>query len=190
MAAVLSASQLISPEDYLAGELLSEERHEYVAGVVHAMAGASDRHNYIAINLVAALHAHLKGKTCAPFGSDMKLRMEFGAGTVFYYPDLMVCCDPTDDAKYYRQRPVLIIEILSPETARVDQREKLLAYRTIPSLEVYVMVDQDRCRLILHRRSNDWQAEFLTAPDDILTVPGLGWSVPLRDIYERTGLAG
>lgn len=190
MSAVLANSQLISPEDYLAGELLSEERHEYIAGVVHAMAGASDRHNYIAHNIGGMLYVHFRGKKCEPFGSDMKLRMEFGSGTVFYYPDAMVCCDPSDNANYYRQHPVLIIEILSPQTARVDQREKLLAYQTLPSLEVYVIIDQDQCRLILHRRANDWQAEFLTNPADVLTVPGLGWSVPLKDIYERTGLAG
>jgi Uma2 family endonuclease len=190
MSALTATSPQLSEEEYLAGELLSEVRHEYLAGTVHAMAGASDKHNYIAGNLFVSLHLHLRGKTCAPFNSDMKLRMEFGTGVVFYYPDLMVCCDPEDTARYYRNNPVLIVEILSPQTARVDQREKFLAYRTLPSLEVYVMVDQDQCRLILHRRANDWRAEFLSDPDALLTVPGLGWSVALREIYERTGLAG
>ncbi|MES2709517.1 MAG: Uma2 family endonuclease [Verrucomicrobiota bacterium] len=190
MSAVVSASQLISPEDYLAGELLSEERHEYIAGVIRSMPCSNAVHCHIGGNIRGLLHGHLRGGTCSVFGINLKLRLEFPEGTVFYYPDAMVCCDPTDDAEYYRQRPVLIVEILSPQTARVDQREKFLAYQTIPSLEVYVMVDQDACRLIIHRRDNDWQAEFLTEPDGILTVPGLGWSVPLKDIYERTGLAG
>ncbi len=178
----------LTEEEYLAGELLSEVRHEYLAGVVHAMAGASARHNAIVVNLIASLHPCLRGKPCQPFSSDMKLRVEFGAGSVFYYPDAMVCCDPSDDAAYYRERPVLIIEVLSPETARVDQREKFLAYRTLPSLEVYVLVDQASCQLTLHRRENEWQAEFITDPGASLTVPGLDWTVPLRDIYERTGL--
>ena len=189
-AALLSENPLISEQDYLAGEQLSEVRHEYVAGVVYAMAGASDKHNFISHNIGGMLYLHFRGKTCEPFGSDMKLRMEFGSGTVFYYPDAMVCCDSTDDATYFRERPVLIVEILSPKTARVDQREKLLAYQTLPSLEVYVMIDQDQCRLIIHRRANHWQSEFLTRPDDLLTVPALDWSVPVRDLYERTGLAG
>lgn len=189
MSALTVVSPELSEEEYLAGELLSEVRHEYLAGTVHAMAGASDKHNYIATNLLVSLHLHLRGKPCAPFNSDMKLRLEFGTGIVFYYPDLMVCCDPADDARYYRNTPVLILEVLSPQTARVDQREKFLAYRTLPSLEVYVMVDQDQCRVTIHRRTNDWRAEFLSNPDDLLTSPGLGWSVSLREIYERTGLA-
>jgi Uma2 family endonuclease len=190
MSALLASSQLISPEDYLAGELLSEERHEYIAGVVHAMAGASAVHNIISVNLTASLHGHLRGKACVPFNSDMKLRLNFGGDTVFYYPDAMVVCDPTDNATYYRERPVLIIEVLSPQTARVDQREKLLAYRTLPSLEVYVLVDQSRCHVTIYRRATDWQPEILTDPADFLTVAALGWSVPLRDLYERTPFAG
>ena len=188
MSAVLSTHPLITSEEYLAGELVSEERHEFIAGVVHAMAGASAVHNTIAVNLVAFLHGHLRGKSCQPFGSDMKLRLNFGADTVFYYPDGMVVCDPTDDATYYRERPVLIIEVLSPETARVDQREKLLAYRTLPSLEVYVLVDQSQCRVTCYRRSTGWTPEFLSGADEVLVVPALGWSIPLREIYERTGL--
>ena len=190
MSGLLASSQFLSPEDYLAGELLSEERHEYIAGVVHAMAGASAVHNAICHNLGGFLFQHLRGKPCQAFGSDMKLRLNFGADTVFYYPDAMVVCDPTDDATYYRERPILIIEVLSPQTARVDQREKLLAYRTLPSLEVYVLVDQSRCHVTLYRRSTDWQPEILTDPADILTVPSLSWSIPLRDIYERTPFAG
>lgn len=190
MSALTSANPHLTEDEYLAGELLSEVKHEYLAGTVHAMAGASARHNTIAHNIGGSLFNHLRGKTCQPFGSDMKLRLEFGGGVVFYYPDAMVCCDPADDADYFRQSPILIIEVLSPQTSRVDQREKLLAYQKLSSLEVYVIVDQDQCRLTLHRRSNDWQAEFLTGPDDALHVSGLGWSVPVREIYERTGLAG
>ena len=190
MSALLASSPLLSPEDYLAGELLSEERHEYIAGVVHAMAGASAVHNTISLNIYGTVYNHLKGKTCQGFGSDMKLRLNFGPDTVFYYPDAMVVCDPTDDATYYRERPVLIIEVLSPQTARVDQREKFLAYRTLPSLEVYVLVDQSRCYVTLYRRATNWSPEILTDPSDFLTVPALGWSVPLRDLYERTPFAG
>ena len=189
MSALLASSHFPSPEEYLAGELVSEERNEYIAGVVHAMAGASANHNAISVNLIASLHSQLRGKSCQGFGSDIKLRLNFGTDTVFYYPDAMVVCDPTDDATYYRERPVLIIEVLSPQTARVDQREKFLAYRTLPSLEVYVLVDQSRCYVTLYRRSTGWQPEILSDLADLLTVPALGWSVPLRDLYERTPFA-
>ena len=188
MSGVLSTHQLITPEEYLAGELVSEERHEFIAGVVHAMAGASAVHNTITHNLGGALYNHFRGKSCQPFGSDMKLRLNFGADPVYYYPDARVVCDPTDNATDYRERPILIIEVLSPETARVDQREKLLAYRTLASLEVYVLVDQSQCRVTCYRLSTGWTPEFLSGADELLVVPALGWTIPLREIYERTGL--
>ena len=189
MSALLASSESLSPEDYLAGELVSEERHEYIAGMVHAMAGASAAHNAITLNIYGTLYSHLRGKPCQAFGSDMKLRLNFGSDTVFYYPDAMVVCDPDDDASYYRERPVLIIEVLSPQTARVDQREKLLAYRTLPSLEVYVLVDQSRSHVTIYRRDTGWNPEILTDLSAVLIVPALGWSIPLRDLYERTPFA-
>lgn len=91
MASVQKAERL-SPEDYLEGEKQSEFRHEYVAGYVYAMTGASEAHNLIAGNLHAALHAHLRGGSCRVFINDMKVRV----ADAFYYPDLMVCCDPAD----------------------------------------------------------------------------------------------
>lgn len=154
------------------------------------MAGASALHNTLTHNIAGALYNHLRGKPCQAFGSDMKLRLDFGPDTVFYYPDAMVICDPTDNAVYYRERPVLVIEVLSPETARIDQREKFLAYRSLPALEVFALVEQNACRVTCYRRSNGWQAEALIGPDATLEVPALGWAIPLRDLYERTGLAG
>lgn len=115
----------LSVEDYLAGEIDSPVRHEYVGGEIYARAGASDRHNRIAINLTSRLDAHLAGDACAVFMSGMKVRV---APTVFYYPDVVVACDPPGADPYVRVDPRLVVEVTSPSTERVDRHEKRLAY--------------------------------------------------------------
>ena len=84
----------ISPEDYLAGEALSPIRHEYVAGEVFTMAGATEEHATIALNLAALLRAQVRGGPCRVYIADMKLRVE--AADAFFYPDVFVTCDPRD----------------------------------------------------------------------------------------------
>jgi Uma2 family endonuclease len=91
---------LISVEDYLAGELVSPIKHEYVGGVVYAMAGAIIRQNRIATNTLGSLHARLRGRPCEPFNSDTKVRVRLPHQTRFYYPDAMVVCEsnPENDS--------------------------------------------------------------------------------------------
>lgn len=124
----------LSVEDYLQGELRSDIRHEYVGGRIYAMVGASDVHNLVAMNLASALHQHLAGGRCQVFMSDMKLRLMVVGETIFYYPDIMVCCEAADRDRYFREQPRVIVEVLSETTARIDRREKLSAYQCIPSL--------------------------------------------------------
>jgi Uma2 family endonuclease len=106
----------LTVEDYLAGELRSKDRHEYLGGVGYAMAGASSNHNRIAGNLYAALRSHLRGKHCEVFISDLKLRLEISEEAVFYYPDVMVTCDPRDTDPYFKRFPQVLIEVLSPDS--------------------------------------------------------------------------
>ena len=132
MSAIGKTQRWISPEEYLQGELLSEVRHEYFAGEVVAMAGASVNHNFIAGNIFAALHAHLAGKKCFAFINDMKAHIHQRGDDWFYYPDVMVNCDPAGQQKYFCETPSVIIEVLSPDTEAKDRREKRLAYEMIP----------------------------------------------------------
>jgi len=187
MSAVTKAEDWITPEEYLEGERSSEIRHEYVNGRAYAMAGASDDHNRITTNLVSELHAALRGKRCEPFSTDMKVKVPPNVTEAYYYPDVLVACDPTDNAKYYRERPKVIIEVLSPDTRRTDERERPYAYRQIPTLEVYALVEQDMARItVLHRAETEWRKEVLEGLAATLKLECLGVEIPFERIYERT----
>ena len=189
MSAVAHPTGWISPEEYLEGERLSEVRHEYINGYVYAIAGASDDHNRIAGNIFGELRERLRGKTCEAFGPDMKLKLPSALGGVFYYPDVTVACDPKDNAKYHRERPALIFEVMSPDTERIDRGEKARAYHEITTLKAYILVEQDRAGItVLHRIDNDWRQEMFEGPDAVLKLPGLGIEIPFNRIYERTRL--
>jgi len=190
MSAIPKAADTISPDEYLEGERSADVRHEYVEGRVYAMAGASADHNRITRNILTALDNALRGKLCEPFATDMKVRIPPAFAEVFYYPDVLVACDPTDDAKYYRERPSLIFEVLSPETERTDRREKAIAYRQIPTLEAYILIEQDRVAVTVLRRADlGWQSELLEGSDALLKLPGTGVEMRLDRIYERTAVA-
>jgi Uma2 family endonuclease len=176
--------QVLAVEAYIEGELHSEVKHEYLAGEVYAMAGASAAHNLIAGNLFSALHRHLRGGPCRVFMSDMKVRIHHVREDYFYYPDVMVACRPEDNARYWREQPKLIVEVLSESTERVDTREKFFAYQTIADLEEYVVLEQDRRAATIYRRSGgDWTS-LEAAGDDLLELASVGLRVGLAEIYE------
>lgn len=178
--------QPLTVDDYLAGEEASEIRHEYIAGEVYAMVGASDRHNLVAGNLFAALRPHVRGGPCQLFMADMKVRVAAAAQDAFYYPDLMLACDPADRHTYYRERPCLLVEVLSEATQRIDRREKLLAYTALPSLEEYLILSQDRPLAELHRRADDWRVRRFA--EGTVPIACLGVDVALATVYEDVPL--
>jgi Uma2 family endonuclease len=189
MAATAFLKRWISPEEYLRGELTSDVRHEYFAGEVVAMAGASENHNYIAGNFFGELYLHLRGKKCAPFMNDMKAHIQRQNDDWFYYPDVMVNCDPAGQHPYFCETPSLIVEVLSPETEMKDRREKRLAYERIDALKTYVLVSQERREIFIFRRSDrGWDREVLPDDGETLRVPDLDFSITLDAIYARTGL--
>ena len=184
--AVAHSRQLISVEEYLEGERLSDVRHEYVGGYVYAMAGASDDHNRIAGNIHGELRERLRGRRCEAFVADMKLKIP--GNQAFYYPDVLVACDPADNARYFRERPAVVFEVLSPDTERADQREKWYAYALIPSLKVYVIVSQEKRQVTVLRRSRPgpWVADVIKGKGSILKLPEIKAEIALARIYERT----
>lgn len=173
----------ITVEEYIEGEQLSEVRHEYIGGQVYAMSGGSEAHNVISGNLYAAFRSRFKGHPCRVFMADMKLRLNIAEDDIFYYPDLLVTCDPADDAKYYKTQPVVIVEVLSPSTERLDRREKFLSYQRLPSLQDYVLVDQQQLQVTVFRRTGDWKPERLGA-GDVLRLPAVDFEQSVAAIYE------
>ena len=142
----------IPPEEYLAGEELSSIKHEYINGQVYAMAGASDAHVTIALNLALALRSHLRGSGCRVYMSDMKAQIE--TANTFYYPDVIVTCDARDKAlTNHKKYPCLIVEVLFDSTEAFDRGDKFANYRQLPTLQEYVLINQKRQCLECFRRN-------------------------------------
>ncbi len=182
MSSVRAPQPTISVEDYLAGEQHAEVRHEYIHGQVYAMTGASRRHGLIVNAIAFALTAAARRKGCQLFSSDMKLRLDLGGNTIFYYPDLLLSCDPQDRDPYFSQSPCMILEVLSDSTARIDRREKLLAYQSLPSVQTYLLVEQAFQRVEVYRRSNHWQVEYFEQGE--IPLDCLDMALPVADIYQ------
>lgn len=182
----LRLPNFISIADYLAGEEISGVKHEYLGGTVHAMAGASNQHNTISGNCLGALLNQLRGKSCRPFNSDTKVRIEFPDHTRFYYPDAMVVCHPNPMTDHFQDRPVVVIEVLSESTRRADLGEKRDAYLAVPSLKVLLFVESDFPAVTVHRRSSEggFAIEHFTGMDEIIPLTEIDASLPLAEIYE------
>ena len=184
--ALAQIRETVSVADYLDGEEIAAERHEYLAGEVHAMSGASARHNLICGNLFAALHRHLAGGPCRVFMADLKVRLSVNEEDFFYYPDIMVACNPADQASHFRTQPSVLVEVMSPSTERIDRREKLFAYRTLNSLREYVLIGQDSPEVVAYvRTENQWSTQR-PQPDGVLTLPSLEFSLPVAELYRGT----
>lgn len=184
MLAVASPSY-VSEQDYLEREKYSELRHEYLDGQVYVMAGASKRHVLITGNIFAQLRSAAKGSGCVVYQSDMKVRT--AAHNAYYYPDVVLSCEPSDDASdYYLEQPCLIVEVLSGSTEKRDRREKLLAYMNISTLQAYLLVAQDQAEVELYYREpgGNWWVDVYSGLDSTLNLPCTHSALALADIYE------
>jgi Uma2 family endonuclease len=176
--------KLMSFEEYMEFEERSPTRHEYLAGQVFAMSGATRRHNRIVGRLYGACASHLRGGPCEPYVSDVKVRLEIGSDIYVYYPDLMVACDPRDNDDRYVASPKVIVEVLSESTARTDRCEKRVHYGLIPALEEYVIVAQEIVQVTVFRRNESWQPYLLDSLDATLDLRSIGLAVLLAQIYD------
>ncbi|MDO8844999.1 Uma2 family endonuclease [Methylicorpusculum sp.] len=170
----------ISEQEYLDGEKLSEIKHEYIDGDVYAMAGASKNHERIAGNVFGELRSFLKGKPCEPFASDVKIK----AGSRFFYPDVMVVCDDATPNEYYTESPVIIVEVVSKSTRRIDETVKRTTYQTIPSLKELVLIEQDFVDVEVCRKSQGWISNHYFMGDEV-TFESLGLTLAVEEIYTR-----
>lgn len=174
-------------EEYLAFERDSETKHEFLDGEVFAMSGASLRHNYIAGNLFAGLHARLQGTDCSPFIGDMRVKVD--PTGLYTYPDVVVACDEPqfeDAAVDTLLTPTVIIEVLSDSTKNYDRGGKWRHYRQIPSLKHYLLVSQDSMEIEMYTRNDDdsWRLTDHRPTDDVV-LTAIDCRLKWDEVYAR-----
>jgi Uma2 family endonuclease len=190
---------LFTVEEYLAFERASDERHEYLDGVIYAMAGESPNHGTICTNLVGVVYAQLRGSPCRAFSKDTKVRWgPYRSQTregLYAYPDLVIVCGAMhfhDQVQDVLLNPTVIMEVLSPSTEAFDRGTKFHRYRAwLPTLTDYVLVAQDRPVIDHYQRTTTgrWEVETLEGLDAHLHLPSIRCTVALADGYERVEFA-
>jgi len=173
-------SEWISEDAYLQSELLSETKHEYIDGAVYAMTGASKNHQRITANVLSDLLTQLRNTSFEAFASAMKVKV----GSKFFYPDVMVVCKDDSGSDYYTENPVIIVEVLSKSTRRMDQTAKKFAYQALPTLQEYVLIEQDFVDFEVCRRSEGWISRHYFMGDNV-AFDSVGLTLSVTDIYQR-----
>ena len=176
---------LLSPEEYVALEQKLGVKHEYHAGQVFAMAGASGPHSRLQVNVTVEIGSRLRGTRCKAYSSDFRVVIE--SADLATYPDLSIVCEPVEPAKRFKHsctNPTVLVEVLSPSTESYDRGAKFEQYRKLPTLREYVLVSQREIAIDLFRLENGhWVLHPFRGEDAILSLTSAGIEIPLRDIY-------
>ena len=174
----------MSSEEFLAWEERQEVRYEYDGFVPVAMTGGTLNHAAIQANLIGALHTRLRGKPCRVFGSELKISV---SGS-FRYPDAMIVCELGSGSATVLDNPVVVFEIVSASTANTDRFIKNAEYRDTPSIQRYIILEQDAVAAeVFTRAGEDW-AGRVQAAGSTLHIPEAGIAVPLDELYEGVEL--
>ncbi len=178
----------MTEEEYLAFERASDIKHEFFAGEIFAMSGASRAHNLICTNTVSALRPQLRGRPCEIYANDMRVKVS--STGLYTYPDIVAVCGEVrlDDSHFDTLlNPTLIIEVLSASTADYDYGRKFKHYRELPSLREYVLISQETPRVDCFVRLDDgvWQLTDLRGLDATLTLTSVHAALSLADVYEQ-----
>ena len=185
----LSSNTDLSPEDYLELENRSDIRHEYIDGEIYAMAGTGGIHNIISGNFYMALRNHVQNSGCRVYFADLKVKLN--EGSRFYYPDLLVTCDERDEPNQaFVNFPKLIIEVLSDSTEGFDRGKKFQDYRTLPSLQAYLLVNAREYLVECFQRTpqNFWLLKSYEGLEAIAKIDSLNLEIPLAEIYATVNL--
>ena len=180
--ALTTEPDVISAEAYIEGELISEIKHEYVDGQLFAMTGGTPNHVRISGDFFRKIQdflAGLTGKPCEAFQSDMKVRTPEGN---YRYPDVVVICVDVEES--YTDSPVILVEVISKSTRRMDTVVKKREYLTIPTLKEYVLIEQDFVDVEVFRQENDWRSDHYFLGDEVY-LASIGCTISVAEIYER-----
>ena len=171
--------------DYLAWENARTDKNEFLRGEVFAMVGATRRHVTVAGNVFRLLSNALEGSSSRAYISDMKLRIE--AADAFFYPDVLVTCDAKDhQSETYMVSAVLIVEVLSPSTEAYDRGEKFAAYRKVPTLREYLLIDPVSRRIEIYRAGTEGQWVLTEVNSNgTLSLSSVDIEVPVQQLFEN-----
>jgi Uma2 family endonuclease len=176
----------ITRTEYLEFDESSPQKHEFCAGQIFAMSGGTFNHSTIGLNIATTLRNQLRGKPCQPMNSDMRVHTPSGLDT---YPDISVfCAEPElSDKERTLHNPLVIIEVLSPTTRNYDRGDKFWHYRSIPTLQDYLLIDSESVYAEHHHRQNkdEWLLHEYYDLQDTLTLDSLGTTLTLAVLYEQ-----
>jgi Uma2 family endonuclease len=181
------AKSLLTPAEYLAIERKAEFRSEYHQGEMFAMAGGTEAHTMLIDNLIIQLGPELRGGPCRAYSNNM--RVQVSAGGVYMYPDVVVGCGERqflDERRDTLLNPTLILEVLSESTEAYDRGKKFGHYRTLESLQEYVLVSSDRVQVECYRRQpgGQWLLTAANNLQDTIHLASVDCEIPLAEIYE------
>jgi Uma2 family endonuclease len=180
--------QLLSPEEYLTRERKAAFRSQFYRGEMFAMAGGSPRHSLITANVIRELGSALKGRPCTAYDSNLRIRVSTTG--LYTYPDASVICGKLEFDDEHRDtvlNPTVLVEVLSPSTEAYDRGKNFGHYRQLPSLQEYVLVEQDGPRVERHARNadNTWTVTFKSGRDQSLELVSIGVALRLAEIYDK-----
>jgi Uma2 family endonuclease len=174
--------------EYLAFERASKEKHELIDGEIVSMTGASEPHNRIVTNVSVSLYNQIGDRPCSVYTSDMRVRI---SRRQYTYPDITVVCGASvlaeDDYQDVLLNPTVIIEVLSPSTQGYDRGDKFTLYRTLPSLQEYVLISQHRIQIERYTRQPDnlWLFADTQQADGFLNLTSIACTLSAKDVYRR-----
>ncbi|MDQ3805298.1 MAG: Uma2 family endonuclease [Acidobacteriota bacterium] len=186
-----TVNSFVPPEDYLALERKAESKSEYFDGEIHAMTGASRRHNLITLNVASELRARLRTSNCETYANDMRVKVS--SGNVYTYPDVVVVGDEPKLEDEHRDtvlNPTLLAEVLSKSTANYDRTVKFGHYRALESLAEYLLIAQDEYRVEQYTRQpgGRWLLTDIRGLESVVELTSVGCALRLAEIYERVEL--
>ena len=189
--AVAYSKQKMSIQEYLEFEKNSIDKHEYYRGEIFIRAGAMPKHNVIFKNVFGELYKKLKGKSCQPYGSD--LRINIPENTLFTYPDISIICGDIVTSEHDEDtatQPIVLIEILSKRTKDYDRGSKFKLYRDIPTLKEYILIDSESISIEAFsiNQNNHWELIEYKTVENTLSIATIDFQLPLIEIYEGTKL--
>ena len=188
MVALPKPDPFITPEEYLALEREAETKSEYWYGQIYAMSGASEAHNLISANIVAGLHSQFKKRPCKVYPSDMRVKVS--PTGIYTYPDVTVVCGKAgfdEGRKDNLLNPTVIVEVLSPSTEAYDRGKKFDHYRTLESLQDYLLVAQESAMILHYARHDDdrWLLTAYYGLDTVAHIESVDCALPLAEVYDK-----